>query len=469
MEDKKLTDKGWKAMEQLLNREMPVERKRRPIPWLWMAACLTGTSLFLGWMFWPSGIASEKNLVASGRNGTAVESSEATLPTAAAPATEWNAPRAENANADRMIQQPAATASKPASKPNTPYAGPGNTTHQPGFTTPDVAVAGAIQDPENAIGTNSETQQLSTKTAETEPVEVVLNNQVEVVPTEIVAAVPRINYLLSPLPPITPAPVQQSTIAAVANFDFVPTTSASAPIQPVHPDKQFSLGLTAGIFLSPESVYKGFNGGVMAEWQPHTSWGLRSGISYQFEQLRDKERTILSLTTSDYFNLTGDQEALIDPSSINTGSFAPAVPVYIPVSRLHRLEVPVQAFWHPAKKWRLYGGAAVGTTLFVQPGDRSLKNTNVLEIQNGSPARRLTTEISNQVRSVDFRWNVGVGFKPNRRLSIDLFLHNPLNLNKQEKDQSFLASDTAAYKVSEQKADGVTTHRTLQLSVGWLF
>jgi hypothetical protein len=49
-------------------------------------------------------------------------------------------------------------------------------------------------------------------------------------------------------------------------------------------------------------------------------------------------------------------------------------------------------------------------------------------VPSGEANRNLNQEITRQLPDWDMRWNVGIGFKPNRHLTFELFVQNPLHL-----------------------------------------
>lgn len=235
--------------------------------------------------------------------------------------------------------------------------------------------------------------------------------------------------------PLLPLPNQkypanlQSQIASKPDLSEMPPNLIT-PIDATSKNNPWAFGATAGILSSIQPAYAGFNLGLSTEWRAHSNWGIRSGLGYQYQVLRENDRPILNLSTDSYVQVTGDQKALAPSNVTNNVDVDYSTPIYIPVSRLHRVEAPLLAFWQPWNRWRVYGGGTVGATFLAQAGSHSLRNNTVLEIQAGAPTRNLSSKITDQVRNWDFRWSLGIGFQPAPRFSFDLFLHNPLYFSK---------------------------------------
>ncbi len=467
-------------MQALLDREMPAERRRRPLGWWWMvaAALLVGLSLYLGGQFWPEGTefsprpAPQHPVIAQ---QAPPYPSSATPPTHAASGSgksDFSEPADANAST--------AGGQRPSSRP-------------PFSTTLGVKQAGG-NDAGNPPGTVRASFDLVQNLVDGQPAdfEAPMPTEPAATPT-VVFSRPEENHLSaepgaaasSPTTvPVekpaesTPAPSLLPTAVAPAFPAAEPDETAPA-IEPVRGPKAWALGFSAGLLSAIQPSFAGSQAGFALEWRPRAKWGLRSGLQYQFQQLRETDRTIVGVATDDYVTATGDQNALNSPQfGVSGNADASSMPVYVPVSRLHRLEAPLIAYWQPRLRWRLYGGVSVGTTLYAESGSRSLKNNTVLEIAAGSANQNLNQEISAALRGWDVRWGLGLGFKPSSRLSVDLMFFNPLRFKKL--NETLLAMDTfgpsssptaesTGYRVSSSRPDGAGAIGLVQLAASWFF
>lgn len=435
--DKHLEDRGWQAMQELLDREMPVERRRRPgFFWLFgLLLCLA--TAYVVWQAWPAEPAqriSRPSAPVAGLVDPSVAASKSPQqPQQTVQAPTFSDQKAVSINPALQISEPRQTTIYPA-QPQKPEASQAQITPDRENFIPETisATTPAPANPataEKTLAENPEQNEPATNAtlATAQP------------PTDPLAASPELPPFHQPLlvatnPPamINPAETAKRPVDP-ATADTVAQADQPAPIEPVNPKplRPWAFGATVGLLTSPGIDYSGTNLGLSVEWQPARRWGLRGSLLYQFQKLQKEQRTILEVSSGSYVLLTGDQTALDVGGSTVVNNPAPnslATPVYVPVSRLHRLEVPVNAFWQPLRKWRVYGGLSMGLNLYAQTGRQTLKNNRVLNVPSGEANRNLNQEITRQLPDWDMRWNVGIGFKPNRHLTFELFVQNPLHL-----------------------------------------
>ncbi|MBK9336855.1 MAG: hypothetical protein IPM98_09810 [Lewinellaceae bacterium] len=478
--DKKLTDKGWKAMRETLDREMPVEQSRRRIWIFWLPALLLSAA---GLLFWQapdekspvSPVSTAERPIAAQHaervqqpatetpsaprteNAPALSSLTAS-PTAPAAQTAESAnatpsaPRIENAPkiapaSPVLTASPTAPASAPATEPaaaapSTPHTENASETApaSPILTASPAAPAAPVTDPAAAAPSAPHTENAS----ENAPASSVLTASPAAPAspvTEPAAATPSAPHTentseITPASPVltasptAPAPMAEPAAAAPSAplAETTPAEQNAAPAAPIIPakgnKKAWAFGATAGVLSETTPKYAGITAGLTVDWQAGKRWGFRSGLAYQFHVLRGADRPIASVTTVAYAEATGD-ETIFDNNFI-VNSLDLSVPVYIPVSRLHRVEMPLLVFWQPVPRVRLYGGISIGAWVYAQAGARSLKSEKIYEIENGTPARNLNQKISSQTRDWYTGWNVGLGFRPSKHIEVGLLFQNPI-------------------------------------------
>ena len=470
--DKNLENRGWQAMQELLDREMPVEdRRRRPLWLFWLFGlmlCLTTT--YVVWQAWPSEsdqpTAEAATPIAglSDQSGSDTKLSDRQQQSNQAPFTSQNI-TSSNTSAiqiDRPREGIVRTIPQHQQAPvqwnNDPIAE---------NSSPETAALPKTSASVAMVQTEAPSQPLTEKSVgnKTSANAVIEANQIEY---DQQAALPELPNGLQPVvqmasefPPLTgiPEPVVPASSDTIANVDEQP------PIEPVKPNllKPWSFGATVGLLTGSDFNYTGTNLGLSVEWQPARRWGLRGSLLYQFQKLQKEQRSILEVSSGSYVLLTGDQTALDPGGSIVVSNPMQnsnlVTPVYVPVSRLHRLEIPVNFFWHPLRKWRVVGGLSMGLNLYAQSGQQTLKNNLVLNVPSGEANRNLNQEITKQLPDWDLRWNVGIGFKPNRHLAFELYMHNPFKLLPQNGNADYLKlSDQGA--AFESYGRQVATSRT---------
>ncbi|MEQ1744611.1 MAG: outer membrane beta-barrel protein [Saprospiraceae bacterium] len=444
------TDKGWKAMSEILDREMPVERPRRRALVFWLLVLLLPLAGALAWL-------------TIGRVPAAAPAKKPPLstpdrPVAQSPAEQAHSPvtiaappiLAENSNssADEIGNETAtpsrATAPVAANKTNSNAAiaakkQPGIAQKQIGTT----AVANrdlAANSTSNSIGKTTGTAPAATPVAPVantgtepaasaaRPVAVVANTSTEQAPStpQAETAAPA-----TTAPAETPAPVAATprvlpTAEPIAQMQ--PTTPAQPNIDPLRQKPSaLRFGASAGAFSDMSAHFGGATAGVSLDWQANERWGLRSGLAYQYHALQESEQPLTTITTSTYAEATGDN-TIFEPNGTTVNLNDLTSPVYVAVSRLHRLEIPVLAYWQPSTKWRVYGGPSVGYTAYTEVADLSFKNSKTFKVQSGTPADNLSSRISDQTTGFDFRLNIGTSFRVGKNLELGVFYQSPVKV-----------------------------------------
>ncbi len=485
--DKKVTDKGWNAMQEILDREMPTERPRRRIWMLWFLALLLPAAGLLLWLnpaektpVSPVSSANrpiarqlpeqehqpaERKMIAgaSAARNEQVISSEKTEQFSSATPLSLSAPTTTSAAKRKATAIPAAAAATPApvlaATPTTPVER-------------DADVQASIPPAINSAPATPSPVLISVPTAPTEPDANIHTSTPPATSPEIKTAAAASAPVLAdaPTPPAEQNTESNASTPPATNAEVAPAATTSSPVlasvptptveqdaapaTPIIPvrenKKSLSWGATVGVLSETTPGYAGATAGLVAEWRPGKRWGLRSGLAYQFHLLRDEDRPITSVTTAAYAEATGDQTIFDNTFLVSSSDFT--VPVYVPISRLHRLEIPLQVFWQPTRKVRLYAGASFGANLYAQTASRSLKNGKIYDVQEGTPARNLNQEVSRQIRGGQIGWNVGISYQPTKRIELGLFFQNPVTSKNAE-----LQLQDAAASGSNKESEALRT------------
>lgn len=238
----------------------------------------------------------------------------------------------------------------------------------------------------------------------------------------------------------------RSIRAASLNHPVDPAAESNPMIPSIQPMKsaaasKWSVGATTGVLSNTSASYAGATAGLSTTWQPGRNWGVRSGLAYQYQPCPSKDRPVVSISLATYVESTGDFKVYANNSTSGFNAAAEAAaPVYVPVARLHRLELPLLAFYQPASRLRLFGGVSVGANVYAEAGDRSLRNNTVFDIQADN--NNLDQEVSAKVRNLDFQGGAGLGFLPFKHLEIDLFYFHRLTATGKNTISNALFSDT---------------------------
>lgn len=464
--EKNIADKGWKAMEEILDREMPVERKRRRafVILYRLAAVLLPLLAALAWFVSETGpdgrvVSPAGQPVAeqtAGKNAqpatgirkpgesrletpapaeiAALDTPEARENTPAKPVAN-SAAQKSGVSSGAGAKQPATMASKEET-PTTP-----KKNSKKGKASQAI-VDGAIAP---ALHASLEQQPAGAPAETTQP------GTPDVMPAERTA-------LAATVPDPTQTPTQQPAISAAEPAPVAAPASADTLVQtalalapPIEPIREKSLhwGATTGALSDNSARFGGATAGLTLDWKVGEKWGIRSGLAYQYHTLQEDNQPLTTVTTATYAEATGDQ-TIFDNGGFVTTAVDLTAPVYVAVSRLHRVEMPLLAYWQPFSKVRLFGGASLGATAFAEVNDQSFKGFKVYDIKAGTPERNLNSRVSEQVRSLDVRWSVGASFRATRSIELGLFFQSPIRALS---DTGWLEADSGATTPSNINPD----------------
>lgn len=485
--DKKLASQGWRSMRKALDHEMPEERRRRPVALLWIFALLAPAAGIMGWLMFGPGV----SLDAPGRENLPVVSAPALPPVKSEGQTVLIPETVSPARPDLL--HPAGNKLPDESRPVLAPKDGNRSTKTPGVHVTPLRANG-ISPEKNTIAattTGSETphpeiQAVSGNSvpfndlfanAASEPVQTPDGTAETITEPEVITEIPDVAAATLLAPDHAPA-VNPVTAAAAVVVDE-PFSMPPAPIDPLsHVEKNtWAFGANAGVMSDAKGGYAGTGAGLSAEWKPLKKWGVRSGVGYQFRQLSAEERPIVALTASSYVAATGDAKVATANEAFNqapTSAQNSPAPVYVAVGRIHRIEMPVLAFWQPFSKVRVFGGMSVGNNLYVETGDKSLNKNVVYQIQDGNSGRSLNKEVSDELRSWDTRWSIGFGFKPTRHLEVDMFFQKQFQLarNKYDTQANYMVSDIlldSGLSGASSGQRGLGSNALFSLAASWFF
>jgi hypothetical protein len=314
-------DRGWNAMQQMLDREMPVKKRRRAV-WWWLSLLLLPLAILAGWWLQQP----------EGQN----------VPREETPVTNWN-------DTHKMAREAA---------PATPE------------IAPSVASSSLITTAKVKDQPKKYTQKRTTAAGQPSPQENIqlLENQ------------PPIAGIADP---VTPAPIQIVMISVEPQLvgSLTPRSEVQPQILPTgisvqkgNPDfKPFwTIGATSMASTEQFTTINGFSTGVTADWAIARKWGLRAGLLYNIHTPEKNHRPVVAVNSDIY---TDNLEGEITARNVATGAEVTSVPgtntladslngqVYIPVSRLQRVELPVMIYWQAAKPLKVFGGFSFVRTL----------------------------------------------------------------------------------------------------------
>lgn len=477
--DKKTTDKGWKAMREILDREMPVEQPRRRVWLLWLLALLLPAA---GFFFWPKSKSAQPI---------------APVSTSERPVAERQAkPNRDSDNAALVL--PNATSEEQIATNTPPSVGmtishPDTDTGQrlsarkapAALQGPRERFSGRIAEPTVApgsiarVGEDAATEDFGNlknfqnpntpdnATPETATATSPLPHSTETAPPDLTSA-PQTDPIASigdasATEPDTPKLANRPAALEQESPEHPPST-VNQPPSTVNRSPSIAWAATTGLLAKSSALLGGMSLGLTADARLGKRWGLRTGLAYQYHRLQGEDRPIVTVTSGAYADATGDQ-SILTSGGFTVNALDLTAPVYVPVSRLHRLEVPLTAFWMATSNLRLYGGVSAGLNIWAQTGTRALKGGNIYEIKDGVPARNLNQKVSTQLRNLQVGLTLGAGYRLHQRLEVGLALYSPIRALSSGNDQfEFLMPNSMpGSKYSDGLAEQLSARREAAL------
>lgn len=446
--DKKTTDKGWKAMRATLDREMPVEQPRRRVWLLWLLALLLPAA---GFFFWPKTESAQPVAPASTPERPVAER-QVRQPNRNSDNSALALPHV--ASEERIGAAAAAVRALKTEEPTLRHTRP--TTHRanaaatPAANTPIAAASPAKTGAENPAATSLPVAQILQAAT---PIEVAAETPASVATpyapdapnTSSATTTPAAGHHGQSAWPTESGAENKISATPTAELAAQPHNPPPAPGEPAAPTKPvqdknkiMAWGATAGLLAKPSALLGGTSLGLTADARLGKRWGFRTGLAYQYHRLQGDDRPIVTVTSGAYAEATGDVSILTTNGFIVNAHDLTA-PVYVPVSRLHRLEVPLTAFWEATSKLRLYGGPSVGLNVWTQTGSRALKNSITYDVKSGMPAHNLNQKVSTQLREIQAGLTLGAGYRLHQHLEVGLAIYSPIRAlsgNKRHLDYS---------------------------------
>jgi len=408
----KSTDKGWQAMRELLDREMPTEEKRRRFLWWWLLLLIPFAS-YGGYLWWgshgPVAPPAQQQQVPSQPNPMANKTAPAMAPAAAESAIHASGTPAASNKVETLYSEPqtppvASATTVNLSLPNTQT--PGTNTMEP------LSLASHAEN----RGLHDTAQENLTPIGE----------HISVGPATITSSN---SQALGFIPSLLQLVENQTE-----SYQDMPRTITLADITKVStPEKKpsdFSFGGHLGLGTEQFRNINSFSGGLMANWQFRRRWGLRSGLLYTQYYTSLSTQQVATVTPSKYETAV-DSTFIVTDGMGNTVSsansyFSLTQAVVLPVTKLHMLELPILGSWKVGRSLSIMAGWNTAYVMAARTESTSYSGGFTLKVQTDSNNERLNELATNAVQRWRFDVQAGIGVKLNKQLELGLMAKIPL-------------------------------------------
>ena len=431
--DKKLADRGWADMRRTLDREMPAERRKRRFFWWWFSPVLLALA---GLAFWYN--------------------------------RGYHTPAAPEPSTAPVVVPTGPVAERPM-QGATPSANPAGAVEQSGkmesraltSTNDRVTVSNRTRNNQPLIARQigsevSEPPVITASKMDERAVEAVQNNTTALNLPDIQSVLTFSNATVEPLAlPFGSVESSRTIHGPVPAFAAVQATPAR------HKKDIWDFGATASVGTRDFTGFHDASLGLVTDFKLSRHWGLRSGISYGYEQLAFTSATLVS-SPALYDTIDPDiiiVDDIVSDPTLAGSNYVPAQ-VQTQVSAVHRLEMPLMIWWQPVSRWRLWAGGSISRTLLVQTGKQTVAVENI-QYNNSAindPDNRIG-QLANQ--KID-RWRgaaqCGISFRPLKNLEFGAMAQNRFTDPGRKKqdyalssgglsgDESFLTQHTSRWR-----------------------
>lgn len=388
------TDRGWTAMRTLLDREMPQKSRRRGMVWWWLL--LVSLAGYGGWQWLHNGHSNEL-------------------------------PMQENT-------QPIASSTEVPSKPmEVEEAAPASIQ-----TTAEVHGSPVLAGASRLLPAKARQK------AEIHYAPGPCRNDAEI----FVEALPRHSLLASApnnpslystdgIPVKLPEPLVSLQVYPTEAKIPIQIPTLNRPLKPFH--NHWAFGATSTISTEEFNAINGFSTGVTVDWHFARKWGIRSGLFYNIHTPQKRYRPVATVPSSTYTSNIEGSIAMMDVQTGNVVNNAIGNPlysdslsahVYIPVTRLERLEIPISAFWQATPGIKVLGGFTLTRTLLTQADHQNYSGAYVLSLNDQEATDGASKLSTHELDNWHADLSLGAGLRLGKSFELALTAKMPLKQQK---------------------------------------
>ncbi len=468
-QDNKMADKGWHSMHKLLDREMPVPQKRRPVGWWWLGLLLLPLSIWGIRAWWLSeytpSIAPVQAIPATERPivQQTIEKQQVATKKTTPDAVHSTLHNGKESRQELVAADQRSTIARPIDGTTMPSVSEKPSRNTRMETTPAITVP-TPESPEQVMAAIPPKEAEQSLKAESSPEE-----------TIVVTALSKSSDLY-PLP----LPFQEVNTENITPSPEMPelAVSASTIMLPRKTISHWAFGITASTSTEHFSSVNALGAGLAADWYFARKWGLRSTLTYSRYLPSSNRQPVVAVEEVRYTNATGLYTgAFVDPlgGSPTSSNNLEKEYVYIPLRKLHQIEMPVMAFWQPNRSLRFYSGVALNYTFLGQSADQNYIDNTLVSLDNSSTQKNASRVATNSLQRWKLHGQVGMGLNLGRHAELSAFWRSPISNIFSKLD----GSQTTYNSTTEQFYDVSTTNTNITspspragcfiLQATWLF
>lgn len=186
--------------------------------------------------------------------------------------------------------------------------------------------------------------------------------------------------------------------------------------------RQLRVGATLGIATERFQVANSLLAGASLDWQPLRRWGLRSGLMYEYYRPSGFARPIAEINADEYADATRNYAFLFNNGVYVPGtSEALGLDVALPVTMMQRLRIPMLAYWQPAQWLRLYGGSSFSYTLRAHTSSKGLAfDSELVGARSPSSLAKVNKLATQELPRFQAQLQTGLGIRLGKRWEVEM-------------------------------------------------
>jgi hypothetical protein len=217
---------------------------------------------------------------------------------------------------------------------------------------------------------------------------------------------------------------------------------------------RWSFGLTAAVSTERFSSLNGLSGGVGADFRFSRKWGVRASTLYTRYLPSVSSQPVVAVEEVNYANATGLYTGSNFQPPTGVSASEETQYVYIPLRKLHQIELPVMLWWQPFRKLRLYSGVAVDYTFLGQSSDQNYINNEAVSLSNDVFQKKASRVATSELSHWQMNYQGGLGWKIGRHAEIGLSWHVPMHAIGTQKMDAAEVFDPTAQLDSQNSVSG---------------
>jgi hypothetical protein len=269
--------------------------------------------------------------------------------------------------------------------------------------------------------------------------------------------------------------VEKENSSPLVTRTFATFTAEKPVIHPLQANPRWAFGLSASASTEHFGYLNTLSGGLTADVRLARKFGLRTSVLYTRYRPSPSRQPVVAVEEVQYSNATGLYTgAYADPTGTPSNIYDTPEEeyVYIPLRKLHKMEMPLLAWWQPGRNLRIYSVISVEYTFFGQSAKQNYIDNALVSLDSYGREKSASQAATSVLSRWQFQYQGGLGLRLGRHAELSAFWRAPLhNILPQRYDLvSFNSSTEQFYDPSQSvNSNSLPQISRFVLQGTWLF